>query len=270
MQTTAPKINNRQQFKSALYAGYPTAFARACGINPDPWQKDFMRSEEKRIILNCCRGAGKTTIVAILALYHILYQPKSLCLVISHGLIQSSELFQKVTTFYRDLGKLVPSETYNATTLKLANGSRIKSLAQTERIRGFHPSLIVIDEAALVDDDIYHGAVRPMLSVSQGRIIVLSTPHGQRGFFFNAWDDFENKGNLGNWHGIKVTAEQCSRHSPQYLAGERRDLGERYFAQEYMASFEENESNVFSKEDIDRAFHPGIFVRDDINMEDDS
>jgi hypothetical protein len=71
----------------------------------------------------------------------------------------------------------------------LTNGSRIVSLpAGEETIRGFSAvSLLVIDEAARVSDDLYF-AVRPMLATSGGSLVALSTPLGQRGFFFEAWE----------------------------------------------------------------------------------
>ena len=68
--------------------------------------------------------------------------------------------------------------------LEFANGSRVLSLPGTERtVRGFSEvSLLVIDEAARVDDGLYY-AVRPMLAVSGGRLVALSTPYGKRGWF---------------------------------------------------------------------------------------
>ena len=37
-------------------------------FEPDPWQAQFLRSRHQRIILNCSRQSGKSTITAILAL----------------------------------------------------------------------------------------------------------------------------------------------------------------------------------------------------------
>jgi hypothetical protein len=64
-------------------------------------------------------------------------------------------------------------------TLELVNGSRIVSLPENESgIRGFSGvNLLVIDEAARVDDSLYR-SVRPMLAVSGGRLVALSTPFG--------------------------------------------------------------------------------------------
>jgi hypothetical protein len=42
--------------------------------------------------------------------------------------------------------------------------------------------MLVIDEASRVDDTLYL-AVRPLLAVSGGRLVALSTPFGKRGWF---------------------------------------------------------------------------------------
>ncbi len=169
-------------------------------------------------------------------------------LVLSPSLRQSSELFKKVIGFYQDLGRPIPSETQTALTLELTNKSRIVSLPGKEQtVRGYSGvSLLLIDEAARVSDELYY-AVRPMLAVSQGRIVLLSTPCGKRGFFFHEWDKGQD------WLKIKITADQCPRITKAFLDQERRDLGERWFAQEYLCSFEESEAALFGYDVIQRA-----------------
>jgi hypothetical protein len=223
-------------------------FARSVGIEPDPWQARLLFSLEKRIMLLCSRQSGKTTIVAILALHRALNNPNSLVLVLSPSLRQSSELFKKITGFYQDLGRPIPSETQTALTLELTNKSRIISLpGKDHTVRGYSGvSLLLIDEAARVLDELYY-AVRPMLAVSQGRIILLSTPCGKRGFFFREWEKGED------WLKIKITADQCPRISREFLEQERRDLGDRWFAQEYSCSFEEAEAALFHYDVVQRA-----------------
>jgi hypothetical protein len=100
---------------------------------------------------------------------------------------QSGELFRIVADCYRCMGQ--PLKTgLTAEELRLENQSRIVCVpCKEETIRGYsHITLLVIDEAARVPDHIY-GAVRPMLAVSGGRLICLSTPQGKRGFFWDAW-----------------------------------------------------------------------------------
>ena len=165
----------------------PIKFAESLGIDPDPWQRELLLSTRKRIILNCSRQSGKSTITAVLALHHALNYPGALVLVLSPSLRQSGELFRKVRDFYRDLGKPIGSETDTAFALEVANRSRVVSLPGKEQtVRGFSgASLLIIDEAARVPDDLYF-AVRPMVAVSQGRVILLSTPYGKQGFFYEA------------------------------------------------------------------------------------
>ena len=132
--------------------------------------------------------------------------------------------------------------------IEFANGSRVVSLPGDEgTIRGFSGvSLLIIDEAARVDDNLYR-AVRPMLAVSRGRLVALSTPFGQRGWFFDAWQSSEE------WERVRVTADECPRITPEFLAAERRTLGERWYRQEYLCSFEDTIDAVFSAEDIQAA-----------------
>ena len=240
------KVSINEDLAAALD---PVLFAQTVGIDPDEWQQELLLSTKNRILLNCSRQAGKSTIVAIYALWQALNKPDSTVLVLSPSLRQSSELFKKVIHFYKELNKPVPAETETALTLELSNGSRIVSLPGTEKtIRGYNGvSLLLLDEAALVDDDLYR-SVRPMMAVSNGRLIALSTPRGKRGFFYEAW---ENGG--PTWERYRVTADECPRISKAFLEEEIDALGLRYYEQEYFCTFNENEACLFSRWVIERA-----------------
>jgi hypothetical protein len=186
----------------------------------------------------------------MLGLVEAVWVPATKVLLVSRSLRQSTELFRIVTDFYQRIGKpMLLRQT--AEELQLTNHSRIVCLpCKEETIRGFsHVSLLVIDEAARVPDDLYR-AVRPMLAVSGGRLICLSTPYGKRGFFHDAWA-------LGrdDWARIEVPASRISRISPDFLAQERRALGESWFRQEYLCSFEALEGLVYP--DFARCAVPG-------------
>jgi Terminase large subunit, T4likevirus-type, N-terminal len=157
-------------------------------------------------------------------------------------------LFAKVISFYRDLGKPVPAHAENKLSLELENSSRIMTLPGTEKtIRGFSgAALIILDEAAQVDDGLYF-AVKPMLAVSGGVLMMLSTPYGKRGVFFEVWE-----GGL-QWERYEVPASQCPRISEEFLEEERASLPPFIFRQEYECSFEETEDQVFTTDMIDRA-----------------
>jgi hypothetical protein len=125
-------------------------------------------------------------------------------------------------------------------------------LSDEKNIRGFSGvALLVIDEAARVADALYC-AVRPMLAVSRGRLVALSTPFGKRGWYHDEWHG------EGQWERVKITTEQCRRIAPAFLAEERRALGERWFRQEYLCSFEDTIDAMFAWADIEAAFNNDI------------
>src|SRR5688500_7463752 len=69
---------------------------RVMGCDPDPWQATVLKSDDPRIILNCSRQIGKSQTVAIKSLHIGLSEPRSLILLLSRSLRQSSELGRKV------------------------------------------------------------------------------------------------------------------------------------------------------------------------------
>jgi hypothetical protein len=129
--------------------------------------------------------------------------------------------------------------------------SRVLCLpCREDTIRGFaHVDLLLLDEAALVPDDLYR-AVRPILAVSNGRLIALSTPRGKRGFFWRAWTRNEE-----DWQRVEVPASRVPRITPEFLEEERRALGETWYRQEYCCGFEAPERLVYP--DFARCVVPG-------------
>jgi hypothetical protein len=235
----------------------PVVMARASGMEPDHWQARFLRSQSSRVLVNCSRQTGKSTSTAALAVHTALYEPDSPVLLLSPSLRQSSELFRKCLGMYRALDKPVPSNAESALRVELENGSRIVSLPGKEGvIRGFSKvKLLIIDEASRVSDDLYK-AVRPMLAVSGGRLVLLSTPFGTRGFFYESWRQQEK------WDYYEVPATQCPRITPEFLAEEKENMGEWWFQQEYMCQFMDAQSSAFRSEDIERIVSPGVEVWD--------
>jgi Terminase large subunit, T4likevirus-type, N-terminal len=224
------------------------AFARSVGVEPDPWQVDLLRTSSDRLLLNCCRQSGKSSMGALIALHRALYCPGSLCLILAPAERQAKETFSKVLEAYRRLGHAVVPDSYRKLGMVLTNGSRIEALPGSERtIRGFSGvDLLVLDEAARVDAGLYF-AVRPMLAVSGGALLMLSTPAGRRGVFFEEWSE-----GVG-WQRYEITASGCPRITSEFLAEERRSLPPRIFRQEYECSFEDVDDAVFSYEDVQAA-----------------
>jgi len=232
----------------------PVVFAKeALSFDPDPWQSHALRWNGKRLLLNCCRQSGKSSTAGVLALHRALFYPGSLILLVSPSLRQSSELFRKVTEAVRKLSQQPLLHEDNKLSLTMENRSRIVSLPSTEAtIRGFSgASLIVVDEAARVSDELYY-SIRPMLAVSGGKLILMSTPYGKRGFFFKEWTEGQS------WEKIKITAHNCSRISPDFLKEEKSTMPDFFFRSEYLGEFTETTDQIFSYESVQNALSDDI------------
>lgn len=241
--------------RSLAYTLDPVIFARVgLGFYPDPWQEKVLRSSSPRLLLNCSRQSGKSTTAAVLALHRALFFPDSLVLLVSPSLRQSSELFRKVIDHYTPVANRPRPLEENRLSLKLPNRSRIVSLpGKEETIRGFSgAALIIEDEAARVPDDLYR-AVRPMLAVSQGRLVLMSTPFGKRGHFFEEWTNDDD-----TWERFEIAATQCPRISQDFLEEEQRALGEWWFKQEYLCVFTETTNQVFSYDLVSAAISSDV------------
>jgi len=245
------RLIERRKIEAALD---PVVLARHAGFEPDAWQADLLRSDARQLIMLCSRQSGKSTVTSFLALHEALYKAPALVLLLSPSLRQSQELFRKVKDAYAALPDACPASEESSLRLEFTNNSRIVSLPGKEAtIRGFSGvSLLVVDEAARVEDALYQ-AVRPMLAVSGGRIALLSTPFGQRGFFHHEYVEGGS-----NWKSVRVTAYECPRISREWLEQERKQIGSYWFAQEYECEFVETVDQVFAYADIQRALDSDV------------
>lgn len=244
----------RRRTSTDDHAGDRVAFARALGLELDPWQAVFVNSDGRRDLLNCSRQAGKSTAAAVLALHEALHTPDSVTVLVSPSQRQSSELFRKVVELRDHLPYRPELLEDNRLSMHVRGGGRVLSLPGSEQtIRGISAvSLLIEDEAARVDDNLYR-SVRPMLAVRNGRLVLMSTPFGKRGHFFQEWSD----GGSG-WSRVRVPATEVPRISAGFLEEERAALGDWWYRQEYLCDFVEAEDAFFRDDDLLTALSPTV------------
>lgn len=223
---------------------------KALNLPPDPWQAAYLADPYPRHILLCCRRAGKSQASAAKTWTHCLAAPDRTALVFSPTLRQSVEYCRYVRKIDKAAGHPVKVARQSLTQVEWANGSRLLSLPDShEGVVGFTPTRIVIDEASRVSDVLYK-SLRPML-FQGAQLDLLSTPFGKQGFFFEI---FGNPERLARFHPHLVAARDCPRISADFLADERLELGERWFAQEYELAFNDAVDAVFAADVIAAAF----------------
>ena len=248
---TLAEIENEIARRSAV------AFAKACGLDdPDPWQQDVLKWDGDKLDLNCARQSGKSTIASIYGLRKATIYEKQLILLVSPSQRQSGELFKKVREFIREMPDgLKPKLTEdNRLSCTLENGSRIVALPGEEKtIRGYSgANLIICDEDARISEALYM-SIKPMLAVSKGKLMLMSTPFGQQGHFYDVWNN-----NDPDWTKIKVTAYDNPRITDAFLEKEKKEMGDWWFDQEYMCIFREDVDSIFTSELIQRAMDDSI------------
>jgi hypothetical protein len=175
---------------------------------------------------------GKSTLAAVMAVHRAYFRPKSVVVVACPTEKQSAELAWKAREFTDMLGIKRKTDGNHRISLVFPNSSRIIGIPGTERtLRSLSAvSLLIIDEAAGVDDSTYK-ALRPTLAVSNGDLWLMSTPFGKRGFFYENW----------------------SSGSEDWARTERRHIGEAWFRQEYLCEFMDADAQVFGRDLLERA-----------------
>ncbi len=231
----------------------PSLLMDMLGFQPDPWQRELLRSQATRLLLLCSRQLGKSTGAACVALAEACFHDDSLVLLVSRSERQSERLFLKVSRFHKALN-LVPATKELSLSLELVNGSEIIALpGDGDTIRCFSaPRLVVIDEASRVPDDVL-AAVLPMLVSNNGRLLAISTPRGKAGFFYEKWVSADPA-----WQRVNAKAAESPRISAEALAEQKASLGSRLFASEFENQFLETTDQYFSSESIEAAFSDDV------------
>jgi hypothetical protein len=214
----------------------------------DKWQQQVLE-HEGNITLRTGRQVGKSEVISAKAIKFAYDHPGTVTMIIAASQRQSSLLFEKVRARL-DLkeynGEKVYADKPTLTKICLSNGSTIYSLPAGRTgyfIRGFTIDLLIADEAAYIPETVWT-AVTPMMAVSQklrkmGWIILLSTPFGKGGYFYNSFYDKDFKA-------FHISSEDCPRISKSFLTKEKRRMTKSEYRQEYQGEFTDEWNQFFT------------------------
>jgi hypothetical protein len=217
----------------------------------DKWQEEVL-SHNGNITIRSGRQVGKSEVISAKAVKFALDNPGSTTLIIAASQRQSSLLFEKVRANFDqqviDSGVDIFKEAPTLTRILLSNGSRIYSLPAGRTgyfIRGFTIDLLIADEAAYIPEEVWK-AVIPMIAVSRqtrgmGFIILLSTPFGKGGYFYDSFHDVE-------FRQFHISSETCPRIPKDFLKKEKARLTKAEYMQEYQGEFTDEWNQFFSSE----------------------
>lgn len=243
-------------------------------FNFDPWQNRVL-DHEGSATLRTGRQVGKSTVVSEKAKRFAETHSDVRVLVVAASLNQAGFLFEKIRglfdkidddevseltrSFQKKKGRFptmneirrirmkasIYKEPPTKTKIMLKNGSIIHCLAVGRTgayIRGLTIDLLIVDEAAFVPEPVWN-SILPMVAVSRetrgfGWIILLSTPYGKGGYFY---DSHHDQGFLQ----IHVSSEDCPRIDKKFLLKERQRMTKMEYAQEYLGEFVDEWNQFF-------------------------
>ena len=211
----------------------------------DKWQKEVLEYEGN-IALRSGRQVGKSTVISIKAGEFAVKNKNKLVMIVAATERQARLLFEKTLGYLADKYRskiLTGLDRPTKHEINLRNGSRILCLPTGLTgygIRGYTVDLLIVDEAAFVNDEVFR-AVTPELSVSGGKLVLLSTPFGKAGYFYDCFSD----PNFKTWH---ISAEDCPRHNKDFLEREKQRMTKLQYAQEYLGEFVDELRQFFPTE----------------------
>jgi hypothetical protein len=129
-------------------------------------------------------------------------------------------------------------------TIQLKNGSTIslKGADNHDSLRGVGLDFIVLDEFADISPDAWYETLRPTLSDKQGKALFIGTPKGMN-WAYELWNMPQE--DPKNWKSYQYTTIDGGNVPEDEIEQAKRDLDERTFRQEYMATFETFTGRVY-------------------------
>ena len=231
-------------------------------FQPSAKQAEVLNTDAKYLILCCNRQWGKTTTIAIKALHHALHHPDQTIVILSRTKHQASILINRASVFTQRLGIRIRRVMGFPLSVQLPNGSNIIAVAHNgDTSVGNTANVLIVDEAALVQDHIYW-LVSAAVSRTKGKLWLMSTPRHQAGFFYNIWHNADPR-----WTRIFSPVTDCPEIDPDYLDMQRAADPIRY-RQDFLCEFIQPADRLTNAEtvkrmirtDIDQWFFEPIFL----------
>lgn len=187
-----------------------------------------------------------TTVVAAFLLWYAMFHPDKEIAILANKEKQAKEILKRVNKAYMDLPFFLQrgARKFGSTEVEFDNGSTLRAFATTaDSIRGNSIALLYVDEVAFIENDMeFWESTLPTISSGEDtKVIMTSTPKGERGLFYKIWREAEPDEN-GISNGFARTSVTW-RNVPHYAnrkgweEAERRRIGDARFDQEYACSF---------------------------------
>lgn len=221
----------------------PVEFAeKLFKFKPTPYQAKLLRDKSKRIVVKWSRQAGKTTTIALRAIWYATAHPKTLTLIVAPSLRQSMIMSDRVHDHLASLPKGLFKKLISKlqrTVITFSNGSRIIALPNSPQLlRGYTSHQVICDEAAFFKDDelVFYNVLYPMLATTDGVLIASSTPWNTDSVFYKFCQSPEFSKHFITWRDVV----KAGLVKPDFIREMREQLPLEQFQREFEAQFVED------------------------------
>lgn len=207
--------------------------------------------EARETVLVAPRQTGKSYSLAVLSCWWAFRRPGQRVLIVSAGEDAARRLLGTVRAVAASqvLAGSVVDE--SASLVVLSNGSEIRSVPASERqIRGWSADLLVVDEAALVADDVLVGAALPTTAARRdARVVLASSPWGPSGYFHRRAIAGSDGGNVAT-RTVRWRVGDAPWVSAEAVAHARSSMPAPRFRAEYLAEFVGASDLFFDRDEV--------------------
>lgn len=201
-------------------------------------QREIMRSMARFNVLVAHRRFGKT----VLALWVLIHKALSCKLhrpQVHYFCPTYAQAKRVAWAYLRDYCSVLPRVDFNESELRctLPNGSIIQlgSADNPDASRGIYSDFAVLDEPAQMPERFWTEVLRPALSDRKGGALMIGTPAGRHGLFY---DSFQHAETAPDWWRGMYKASDTGIIDHEELQSARRSMTHAEFQQEYECSFD--------------------------------
>ena len=218
-------------------------------VELDAWQAEFMKAKRNQHI-RASRRIGKSFVCAAKALHKAVMRPGCQIILVAPTFSQAALLSEQIGRFLDGMQSRPKMLNESQSVLKFENGSIIRTLqgSEADSLRGYGADLIIMDESAFVQDLTWQ-AISPMVAITNGQIIAVSTPNGPSGWYYDLYASTNP-----NWDFLTLPWTICPRISPEFIEREKLQMPYNRFSQEYLTLWGDMDSALWSAEDISYIF----------------
>tara|TARA_R110000824_G_scaffold21112_9_gene78971 strand:+ start:2873 stop:4462 length:1590 start_codon:yes stop_codon:yes gene_type:complete len=221
-----------------------------------PYQTDLLTdfNDYRFTVILKARQLGISTIAAAYIVWMMVFHRDKNILVMATKFKTASNLVKKVKAILKNIPDwlmITEISIDNRASFELSNGSQIQAASTSgDAGRSEALSLLVIDEAAHIDnlEDLWAG-LYPTISTG-GRVIALSTPNGVGNWFHKIYSEAEEGGN--DFHPIQLLWDVHPDRDRAWFEKETRNMSPREIAQELECNFNTSGETVIHPGDINR------------------